>query len=84
MTEAEAKQKWCPFARVGILTVNGGVTVNRPIGVPSERSEVSEGTRCIASGCMAWEWYVWPQQAAAESPSTEPAGVCGLAQRVGP
>ena len=65
LTEAEAKTKWCPFAR----------TIERsPDGVTRSRNRVAtivndaEGTitdvysagllgcACIASACMAWRW----------------------------
>lgn len=42
MPEAEAKTKWCPFARVGEQA--SGAAENRPDG----------SYNCIASACMAW------------------------------
>jgi hypothetical protein len=45
MTEADAKNRWCPFAR----SLRGA---NRDIeGGPDH------ACRCLASGCMAWRWY---------------------------
>ncbi len=42
ITEAEAKMKWCPFARVGEQA--SGAAENRPDG----------SYNCIVSACMAW------------------------------
>ena len=45
MTEADAKQRWCPFAR----SEYGDHAVNRePNGSPDR------GALCLASACMAW------------------------------
>lgn len=63
MTEAEAKAKWCPFARVA----SSPVTVRYPDGhvhsVKSQPVSVNRGgagsadeVRCLGSGCMAWRW----------------------------
>lgn len=47
ITEDEARKKWCPFARL-----NSGA--NRSLhGI----YKVADGTNCIASDCMAWEWF---------------------------
>jgi len=56
MTEADAKQRWCPFARVwhcdgehGDVT---GVAINR---FASEHDPIRDtNARCIGSMCMAW------------------------------
>ena len=61
MTEAEAKTKWCPFARVGLVTDDdGGVAVNRSVEPVDKRTvsicSVYDETRCIAAACMAWRW----------------------------
>lgn len=50
-TEAEAKLKWCPFARIGVHAGHGGVSVNRH---PDET--VQEEALCLGTGCMAWRW----------------------------
>lgn len=53
MTEEEARKKWCPAYRVS----SGGYQDNR-----------KDVGRCLASGCMAWRWYVFAK-----------GGWCGLA-----
>lgn len=57
MTEGEARQRWCPFARLmfvyGAGTGDVGAvagTVNRVLG------SIPENSCCIASDCMAWVW----------------------------
>lgn len=47
LTEAEAKEKWCPQARV--LSI--GVCCNRSPGGEGDRNSY-----CLASGCMSWRW----------------------------
>lgn len=59
MTEDEAKEKWCPFARCN--HDNGG---NRPAygnggDGPVEDdycTDVAMQSPCIGSACMAWRW----------------------------
>lgn len=46
MTEAEAENKWCPFARVSF---NDGGGFNRLIVKADENDAL-----CIGSACMAW------------------------------
>lgn len=45
-TEAEAREMWCPYARVEY----GSAAVNR--GAVIDRDELA----CIASKCMQWRW----------------------------
>ena len=53
LTEEEAREKWCPFAREYDIErgIAGLAGVNRPTEI---------GARCIASQCMAWRWTVRP------------------------
>jgi hypothetical protein len=71
MTEAEAKTKWCPFARVGVGAGAGMAGVNRPI---YRNETVINATGCIGSDCMAW------REAPAPAEIVGPIhGFCGLA-----
>lgn len=49
MTEAEAKTKWCPLARV--LSTVGNFNIRNDGKRP-------DATRCVGSECMAWRWAV--------------------------
>lgn len=60
LTEAEARERWCPFARVvgyvgnrekGILTPACNRTLDSE-AVP----RVAPASKCLASACMAWRW----------------------------
>lgn len=68
MTEEEAKQKWCPFARVIDVIDEGqqsavGAAVNR-------FSPHEPATPCLGSGCMAWRL---------SGSAAHQYGYCGLA-----
>ena len=51
MTEEEAKTKWCPFSRSGIV---GDGVANRPQNFTN--GAVDDDRSCIGSACMAWRW----------------------------
>ena len=55
-TEAEAKTKWCPFARM--MDFEEFQQGPAAAGVNRFYEEISnaERCRCIASTCMAWQW----------------------------
>lgn len=79
MTEDEARQKWCPFARITVTPDNapwqGGSLSNRGIWTNGE-----PGVSCIASHCMAWietDREAVPTLPDGE-PDFKPAGYCGL------
>ena len=67
-TAEEAKTKWCPFARVGSYQTGA---VNR------SGLQLSDWPRCIADGCMAWEWRTGSDA----SWSDQKQGMCGLIER---
>lgn len=68
MTEAEAKTKWCPFARA-ISGDDEPAAVNRQSNIQSAGAP-DRDCLCLASGCMAWR---------VSSPLTPDDGYCGLA-----
>jgi hypothetical protein len=67
MTEAEAKKKWCPFARA--VEAYSRVPVNRKVSVYTDQpSGSASGCECIASGCGVWEWAEPPRRAWSRNP----------------
>jgi hypothetical protein len=50
LTEDEAREKWCPFARTSGGTEED-LAINREYG-----GEPDVGALCLASDCMAWRW----------------------------
>ena len=82
LSEAEAKRRWCPFARAVAPVINanaetvGGVTANRRSG-----GDPDPDSMCLASGCMAWQHH---STRAVEEPHrirrvVKSFGYCGLA-----
>ena len=62
VTEAEAKERWCPLARA----VDEEIVVNRlKDGSPSIAAQ------CVASECMAW------RRAHSDDPTGMERGYCG-------
>jgi hypothetical protein len=51
VSEEEAKEKWCPFTRIATGSKSAVVT---------SRTYASTGSRCLASGCMAWQTVSFP------------------------
>lgn len=92
LTEAEARERWCPFVRVVAVDGHPALIVhpagNRVHGHgdwPSNKNPPA--ARCIASDCMAW-WRLhderdYSEAAAGERTNFPPQGrgFCGLAGR---
>ena len=84
MTEEQAREKWCPFARTA--TAAGGGSFNR---LYDKKDAAPNPTvcRCIASSCMAWrlgEKPHWGGDTLGRTPKESGAvtvrrGYCGLA-----
>jgi hypothetical protein len=60
-TEAEAKTKWCPFARsaAAVAMPNAsGIITSYSAGLVAHNRDNPNGhiPACIASHCMAWRW----------------------------
>lgn len=79
MTEGEAKEKWCPFARLKVADrVQAGdpvcnepqTTFNRLAVNGRPEPMLAQQGMCLGSGCMAWRWW--------EDRNLE-SGFCGLA-----
>ena len=52
-TEAEAREKWCPHARILVHVELGASVV---FGTVNIWGDDDTRTPCIASECMMWEW----------------------------
>lgn len=77
MTEQEAKNKWCPMARMA-----------SPVSAHNRTADDEPEGRCVASKCMMWRWddnvalsrdgkmYI---RSSSERGGTSPGGYCGLA-----
>lgn len=53
MTEDEAKKKWCPMVRTGMVA---GMAVNHHVDMQPGGDGVYHQSRCIASDCMMWRF----------------------------
>jgi len=71
MTQDEAKKRWCPFTRVALRQ---GLSANRTAS-KGGYADIADETRCVASGCMAWQWT------GHNAPNGESEGYCGLARK---
>jgi hypothetical protein len=83
MTEAEAKKKWCPFART-IQTRSGFHKEIVPVANRDENGRF-EASSCLGSECAAWRWRPSPEEAEANKNTFSVTdthiaeGFCGLA-----
>lgn len=86
-TEAEAKTKWCPFARVVQAQSDVGATYPRNRVVEQNKDgEVRQdwggkiiGAQCVGSDCMAWRWVKPNAEGTGPLPQAAARGLCGLA-----
>ena len=60
LTEAEAKTKWCPFARfLGQGAQGGRLIALAAVNIGDENGKEIR-SYCISSRCMAWRWAQKP------------------------
>jgi hypothetical protein len=95
MAESEAKSKWCPFARVGVVSeVTGAAYAANRAG---KEGKMIGAAMCLGSACMAWRCGGLPygiqtviatiafnsETGATETLKEDPPrwGYCGLAGR---
>jgi len=56
VTEEQAKNKWCPMSRVADISDGDGEYI--PVGYNRwSNGDISLGSYCIGSECMAWVEY---------------------------
>lgn len=92
VTEADAAQRWCPFARVLLPVHQAGNRIstfhkecaqreaNR--GGPNDLKHYEQQERdcnCIGSRCMAWRWAGYQPVPSVVHGQDEAHGFCGLA-----
>lgn len=89
VTEKEAAEKWCPFARVTEAGSGDGSSWNR---LNTEPALDIPATKCVGSACMSWR-QAWRHSQSGSvvahfRPSSDPhwieVGYCGLAGKVTP
>lgn len=75
LTEAEAKQKWCPWAMTSLMSTAGSVASHNRmlLLVDNEPPKLPSACACIASACMAWRWmpYAWEVKPGFDRPEGE-------------
>lgn len=79
-TEAQARELWCPFARVARVLAETGKGVPTVVSAcnRSTAGNATELSRCLANRCMAWRERIEPHP----DPKLEMTivvGYCGLA-----
>ena len=78
MTEAEAREKWCPHVRAVLIDKQ-----NDDVGIAAHNTMFDEDAKqhfaghCIASSCMMWEW----DEGKAAIGKPPDIGDCGLKRR---
>lgn len=90
MTEEQAQQKWCPFARVLLPVHQAGnriSTFHKALAAKSGSSDVEHYAQqeadcnCLGSRCMAWR-FVGYRPVASATGQDEAHGFCGLAGNI--
>lgn len=88
-TEKEAKERWCPFARVFHykfsmecpeavpVPAHNRIVINKEDDVDPVTACDYGNLKCIASGCMAWRWDEERGSHEVEA-GRPPLGFCGL------
>ena len=56
-TEEQAREKWCPFARIGFGMNAPDHTCLAATG--NRVTTMDDECNCIASECMVWRWAGW-------------------------
>jgi hypothetical protein len=96
-TEAEAKTKWCPHARVivGRILSQDTHTITNPqsphnrVSFGAGGQATPGGSHCLGSGCMFWRWAGWLNRSSGcvashcpeEDRDGDRLGYCGAAGR---
>ena len=75
MIESEAKQKWCPFARM-VIPDEGAMSITTHNRAAQAKDATADHVACIASDCMAWRWIPEVKMPHEQSDNE---GYCGLA-----
>ena len=90
-TEAEAKTKWCPFAKVLLSNwYEDSDRIPQPVcnriegmsgeEIAHDNSILGDSNLCVGSACMAWRWNVIDSTCKPEAqPVKRHGGYCGLA-----
>lgn len=75
LTEAEAKQKWCPWALTPFTSTSGAVGSHNRLFTEKAIMPpmIPTPCLCIASGCMAWRWQQYQDRETVNCPE-KPAG----------
>lgn len=86
LTESEAREKWCPFARAPFVPDAAIISPGPGDVIAANRTETDVPVgRCVASSCMAWRWSAKQPHTVGYAPDGNPnpgqdaSGSCGLA-----
>lgn len=88
LSEEQARQRWCPHARVIGIAKDGGNLGRIVTGYNRDHPD-GNIPACIASHCMAWRWYepktlrdidLVTSDVVASAPRTGYCGLSGIPQ----